>query len=730
MFADPMLRKFELDPVLPPEFDQAPVATDQGREFQVAMCVTYKLPAPTTTRARLELKTAFGNSSPSIIGHPHTLSEADAAQFPATGSGALPVDLFYGQPDIDNVKKGRKLNDDAAAETFLVNELLQVAGRVFTLATPKLLDTQGRPQFDPDNPEASQVIEKLRDALHKELNPHNADTAISWSKFDANAQFMRDTKLWVISVRGLQFVRSVRLKVLLEDFDRDYAGTWAGRKLYRKRQQLRKQWEADYLPKLEAQAGRLVLPGQIRNDMTKDASVDKLANQVQAIEHARSRPYLSPDQAKPEVFKPPNLIYDLRRKPTPERSIALKGGGSYSVEESFLATLGLEESNLFNLGEKLTFDFARGNQVQRVRFLLSRPFTPSSEAGFRLSEANLRVQYARDNDQRLSNLTDADFATRETGSLAQLVFGYDSFGEDDYARAAELSAPERKLTHFAWRQTVSLGFRDVTIPDHDKLLTVTGLSRALLPAERTQISYVQTNLNATLSHDLRRAGQGGLGNLALTLDARFQHGGQWFGTDYRFDKASVKVTGELLFGLKTPQDFFLRYSQGVARGSATTPVFELFRLGGPENLRGIEEGEFIGRRLTFGQAEFGVSSLALLRFLRRSPAPQAVPEADPAAEPNGQPPSPLDFANLYLKLFVDHARLSDPTSFRAATSQTAAPKIFVNQRALGYGFAAELRNLAGGALSQRLSLTIGYAYSPDSRLHRKGTLVTGVVIGF
>jgi hypothetical protein len=268
------------------------------------------------------------------------------------------------------------------------------------------------------------------------------------------------------------------------------------------------------------------------------------------------------------------------------------------------------------------------------------------------------------------------------------------------------------------------------------LLTITGLDRRLLPATRTQITNLALSITTGVTHDFRRPGRAGLGLIALLFSARLQRGISLFGADYKYGKALLSARSEVFFGRLTPRDFFLRYTHGLGRGTSRTPVFELFRLGGPQNLRGIEEGELIGRRLSFGQAEFGVSAGSLWQFLHGRRAAQSSPQAGASnassnnSGSSGEEKSAgsgVDFSNVYLKTFFDHARITDPTSFVSIPS--GAPSM-LDRRANGYGFAVELRGLPAGDGGQQLNLSIGYGRSPQSRLHNSGTMFTAVTFNF
>jgi hypothetical protein len=76
----------------------------------------------------------------------------------------------------------------------------------------------------------------------------------------------------------------------------------------------------------------------------------------------------------------------------------------------------------------------------------------------------------------------------------------------------------------------------------------------------------------------------------------------------------------------------------------------------------------------------------------------------------------IDLSNTYLKAFYDWGRVTDKTSL--ADLFKIAPGV------QGIGIGIELRGLNVGG--KRASLTIGYAYSHDSLLHKSGVLVTGL----
>jgi hypothetical protein len=127
----------------------------------------------------------------------------------------------------------------------------------------------------------------------------------------------------------------------------------------------------------------------------------------------------------------------------------------------------------------------------------------------------------------------------------------------------------------------------------------------------------------------------------------------------------------------------------------------------------LEEGEFIGRKLSADQFELGINTLLLWHVFTRKPVQETL-QRDCLDESTSS--LPIDFSNAYLKVFYDLGRVHDQDSFMNPISETAK----------GYGLALELRQLGG----KNVNLSIGYAYSPDSTLHKSGTIYTGVSYTF
>jgi hypothetical protein len=74
-----------------------------------------------------------------------------------------------------------------------------------------------------------------------------------------------------------------------------------------------------------------------------------------------------------------------------------------------------------------------------------------------------------------------------------------------------------------------------------------------------------------------------------------------------------------------------------------------------------------------------------------------------------------------VKVYYDRGRIFDTNSLGKILNPAHGVK--------GYGIAAELRGIAF-IMNKRANLTIGYARSPESLLHRRGVIVTGLSLDF
>jgi outer membrane protein assembly factor BamA len=194
-------------------------------------------------------------------------------------------------------------------------------------------------------------------------------------------------------------------------------------------------------------------------------------------------------------------------------------------------------------------------------------------------------------------------------------------------------------------------------------------------------------------------------------------------SDFNFERYYATVRAQGFAGITGPEDFLFRYVRGIGMGSRAMPLFELFQLGGNGSVRGIEQGELVGRGMAIDQSEIGVNTASLWRWVsRKQDPPKAAPPASSAVGAGATAPalSKLGISSIFLVGFYDRGRVTQAASLG---------ELLDLQHALhGYGCKVELRGLRAGTRVGNLSM--GYARSPGSVLHSKGVFITAFSLEF
>jgi len=287
-----------------------------------------------------------------------------------------------------------------------------------------------------------------------------------------------------------------------------------------------------------------------------------------------------------------------------------------------------------------------------------------------------------------------------TGSV---TLALDSFSAHDVAVWPDASIPHRKRVQHLLTLTPSYEIGLLTTTDRKTLLT---LSDGQITAFSAQPSYL-------LDWDLRSNNCScGLSELRLQVDSTLTKGGRWLGGDFAYDVASATGTFELTFGIREPNQYLIRGRAGAGSASHGTPLPRRFQIGGPDYVRGLERGEFTANTLLWQRAEAGPSLKTLGSWIQalRPSHPQPAPCTDSKSSQ-----LPFDLRSSYLEVFYDRARVSQGTSWLNVPDQGASLQ--------GYGAALEL-----GKLKNTITISLGYGYSPQSTLHRHGTMFVGVTL--
>lgn len=580
----------------------------------------------------------------------------------------IAVFLNYAPEDL------QKPDGSALTEAEIVHVLEVAAYRTFLIVRDAKVPTCGFRDSDIDG-----QIKRDTKALFSAYPDVNADSSLS-----SNQE--------IFGVTNLELVKSVRISVSPAP---DPQGNTTITDRDKEIEELLNQTET---PRLLAQPGHIVTSDIIEKDTRRLYLVRSVSLPIPTAS-----------------FKDGVLTYNVTRR-REIVNLTVTGAGSYSPEYALNGTLAMTGDNLLGWSESLSLSLTGGNSFQKGQFSFSIPReTPKIRrkipiifAGFDLS-----ANYNYNSDEHLGNPLLTKFTNRESQISAKGSFEYDSFTDFDYVNQAEGIDDKRKRLHHV--VTTDAGF-DVLNNQlkSDGLIPVAPLDG--------RVVYPSLKLRYLATYDLRRSEKGGgLGEFDLLLTAAGQKGFTGLGGDFSYRQYELTGGAQLFFGFKAPMDLFLRYQRGAGATSNGAPLFKIFRLGGPLNVRGLEEGEFVGNSYAYDRTEFGVALLPLIRTISK-PFSHGKKSTDATpAEPTPTNFGGIDLANTYVKIFYDRGRTFESKSLGEILNPSHGVK--------GWGIAAELRGIAV-IKNKRANLTIGYARSPDSLLHRRGTVVTGLSLDF
>ena len=533
---------------------------------------------------------------------------------------------------------------------------------------------------------------QFRDVQIDDLVKNNVETLFNAYGADLNVgSMLTDDNQEIFGVSGLQLVESVKISVTPEP-DPQGNQTRTDRD-----DEIEELLNKQYKPRLLAQPGQI-----ITNDI-----LDKDTRQLYLVRSVSEMPKYS--------FADGVLTYEVKRR-REIVSLTVTGAGSYSPEYALNGSLAVAGDNLLGQSESLSLNLTGGNAFQKGQFNFSIPRETPKErrkipiifAGF-----SLNGNYSYDSDQPLGNPILTRYTNRESKISANASFEYDSFTERDYVEQAEGIAEKRKRLHHLVTTDFGFDLQNNQLKS-DGLIPVAPLDG--------RVVYPSLRLHYLASYDLRRPGQhGGIGEIDFLFDAEGEKGFTGLGGDFSYRQFELSAGAQMFFGFSAPTDLFLRYQRGTGSTSSGTPLIKLFRLGGPLNMRGLEEGEFVGNSYAYDRSEFGVALLPLVGTIRN-----LFPHGKKASNTNPEEPAAtnfggIDLANTYVKIFYDRGRVFETKSLGEILNPAHGVK--------GYGIAAEMRGIAF-IMNKRANLTIGYARSPDSLLHRRGVVVTGLSLDF
>lgn len=323
------------------------------------------------------------------------------------------------------------------------------------------------------------------------------------------------------------------------------------------------------------------------------------------------------------------------------------------------------------LDEDWDLELTGGPEVQKASLNVSVSRERGTRRFFSYG-SNVLLFFSRDRNQRLGNLP--VFQTAEDKGL-QLIDQERGVNPKVFL---QYERPGRWKHRVRWEG--GLDWRHVLIRPQSRLLPV----------------RADGQLTAWDSSVEERVWRGGrVGELSVVLNGASRLGRRQFSGDYDFWRPHIAASAEALSGWRSRRELLFRHEWGATFASAGTPLFQLPRMGGGGNVRGIEQGEFVGRELRYQQSTVGIGLPVFWPALEKA-------EGQIAA-----------LAHSYLTAFYDRGRVGEASRFTSAN---------------GYGIAAEIRDLPAG--KQRAHISVGWARSPQSVLHRRGVVTMRVIFGF
>src|ERR1051325_1068865 len=508
-----------------------------------------------------------------------------------------------------------------------------------------------------------------------------------WPNAITRIKFVPETNHFTLEVQGVTMAKSAHIQVEVGITPATASGKTKAQKLALKtEEELNSRFKASLLA--------------LTNTVPTFAQIDALSSEIAlAPEIVPSAQPVSVDPNDPHI-----IVFNAKNRWI-SFGFKLSGGGGYTVEQKAAGNLTFEGDNLLtqmpdNLRDRPreteSLSYLGGNEVQKVNAAWAIDWTHDHASTAQTTYGiHFSGDYLQDKDQRFGNLLGPALHDREQGVKGSIVYGFRSRPADDDGNPLTRS--------FGVSAAVGLEYRHVNI-DPEK--------GAVLPAlANGTLTDLFGDLTLNYRYEPLSPKRGSLGGLEFTLVANALRG--FARSDFPFTQVSMSGQGTIFFSTKHARDVFLRFRQGLGTSNGRTPLFELFRLGGNDVLRGIEQGEFVGRQIGYQQFEAGVGVATIASWFQHK-------KTEPAKLREESSKLPIDLSKVYLKGFYDRGRVSDNSDF--------SELFVVRHAARGYGAAVEVQALP--AQGRTVTLSIGYARSPDSVLHRKGLAITGVSINF
>jgi hypothetical protein len=363
-----------------------------------------------------------------------------------------------------------------------------------------------------------------------------------------------------------------------------------------------------------------------------------------------------------------------------------KGEIGYSPEQRFLGGGDFSGDNLIRLRETETFELKAGNRVGRGSASLIVDRHKKVQYGARADG-----KFVYNSDQQFGNLLGPKLRARDWSITPKTYLNY------PFIDPNQPTAP----LGFSTTSAAGLEFHNV------KVNAETGPAP---PDSSGNATAVFVNLGPYYSLEPQRT-KGGIGRFGIGVDFTGRQSLPGLGADFDYRQLRLSGSVELFFGFAEAKDILLRHKRGAGFSDGRVPLFALQRLGGTGSVRGIEEGEYVGRDLGFEQYDGGVTIRPLWNWI-------ASLKKKDASKPEARKASFLNPSTTYFKLFYDRGVVRDHASLGEVLG--------MSHTKFGYGFEVEASSLSVGG--RQASLSLGYGKSPQSVLHTSGIALVEFVI--
>lgn len=210
-----------------------------------------------------------------------------------------------------------------------------------------------------------------------------------------------------------------------------------------------------------------------------------------------------------------------------------------------------------------------------------------------------------------------------------------------------------------------------------------------------------------------------IGETWIDLDMDWQEAFDFFGSNLNYASYEIAPGARQYLGWETNEDIFLVWNWAAGIATSSTPRFAQFRLGGNQRLRGLQEGEYIGRSFIYQGFETGITIRPIVEYLFENLRND---QSATDAQNNSTTLGGVDLAKIYIKGLIESGQVSESSSLGEwITFPTALTS---------YGVALEYGGpIPGSGTDNGLVLSVGYAYSPQSSA-REGRVFTSVLFSF